>query len=376
MKNAVVLITILSALAVVSLTACGATKTALDDTEWVLESYGEQGHLQAVLEGTEITASFNGAEGQVTGSAGCNSYSANYEAEHDVLVISQIAMTEMACLEPEGIMEQEAEYLAALENVSMYRFEDQQRLILQDSDDSRMVDYIPARTFELTETVWFLESFNNGNYGIVSVLEGSEITAVFNDEGQVSGLAGCNNYSGAYQVDGEMISIELGPLTMMFCEQPEGVMDQETAYLQALDSVSSYRILGDELVMQNEAGQEVLMFRASDLVGYVWMWVEFLENNDTVTHPNMPANYTVEFMPDGQVAIQADCNQAGGSYTFNGSQIDIEIGPTTLAACPEDSLSDEYLRLLNDAVIYFRQADFLFLDIMMDAGTMKFFPME
>ena len=47
-------------------------------------------------------------------------------------------------------MGQEAEYLAALENVSVYRFEDQQRLILQDSDGSRMVDYKPARTFELT----------------------------------------------------------------------------------------------------------------------------------------------------------------------------------------------------------------------------------
>ena len=128
--------------------------------------------------------------------------------------------------------------------------------------------------------------------------------------------------------------------------------------------------------MLDEAGQEVLKYKASDLVGYVWAWVEFLENNDTVTHPNMPANYTLEFMPDGQVAVQADCNRANGTYSVKGSQIEIELVPMTLAACPEDSLSDEYLRLLNDAVIYFREGDFLFLDIMMDAGTMKFFPME
>ena len=353
-----------------------AEALALPGSLWNVLAYNNgKGGVVSVIIGTEITAYF-GDDGQLTGNAGCNNYSAAYEIDGEQIKIGPAAATRMACGEPEGIMGQEAEYLAALENVSMYRFEDQQRLIFQDSDGSRMVDYIPARTFELTETVWFLESFNNGNEAIISVLEDSEITAAFNDEGQVSGMAGCNNYSGAYQVDGEKISIELGPLTMMFCEQPEGVMDQETAYLQALDSATSYHILGDELVMQNDAGQEVLKFRASDLVGYVWMWVEFLENNDTVTHPNMPANYTVEFMPDGQVAIQADCNQAGGTYTLNGSQIDIEIGPMTLAACPEDSLSDEYLRLLNDAVIYFRQADFLFLDIMMDAGTMKFFPME
>jgi hypothetical protein len=56
----------------------------------------------------------------------------------------------------------------------------------------------------------------------------------------------------------------------------------------------------------------------------------------------------------------------------NGSQLDIEIMITTLAACPPESLSDEYIQLINDAVIYFREGDFLYLDIMMDVGTMKF----
>ena len=126
----------------------------------------------------------------------------------------------------------------------------------------------------------------------------------------------------------------------------------------------------------NDEGQEVLKYKASDLVGYVWMWLEFLENNDTVTHPNMPVNYTLEFMPDGQVVVQADCNRANGTYTVNGGQLDIEIMTTTLAACPEGSLENEYLQLLNDAAAYIREGDLLFIDIMMDAGTMKFLPME
>jgi hypothetical protein len=52
----------------------------------------------------------------------------------------------------------------------------------------------------------------------------------------------------------------------------------------------------------------------------------------------------------------------------------MEILATTLAACPPESLSDEFLQLLNDAVAYIRQADFLYIDIMFDTGTMKFFP--
>ena len=137
-------------------------------------------------------------------------------------------------------------------------------------------------------------------------------------------------------------------------------------------SATTYKILGDVLVMNNEAGQELLKYQASDLIGFLWMWLEFLENNDTRTAPDNPGDYTLEFFPDGNVHLKADCNNASGTYTVNGSQLDIEIMITTLAACPPESLSDEYIQLINDAVIYFREGDSLYLDIMMDVGTMKF----
>ncbi|MGW8225878.1 MAG: META domain-containing protein [Anaerolineales bacterium] len=353
-----------------------AEPLVLPGSQWNVLMYnnGKEAVVSVIL-GTEITANF-GEDGRLTGNAGCNNYSAAYEIDGDQITIGPAISTRMACGEPEGVMEQEMAYLAALEVASSYQFEDQQRLILLDSEGHRVVDYKPARNFKLTETIWNLENFNIGGDAIAPVLEGTEITAYFDEDGNVSGTAGCNNYSGSYKVEGEQITIELGPLTMMFCEQPEGTMDQETAYLQALDSVATFRILGDEMVMLNEAGQEVLIYKASDLVGTVWMWTEFQENNDTVTHPNMPGNYTLEFMPDGQVAVQADCNRASGTYTVDGNQLDIEIMVSTMAACPEGSLADEYIQLLNDAVAYIREGDLLYIDIMMDAGTMKFFPLE
>jgi heat shock protein HslJ len=270
-------------------------------------------------------------------------------------------------------MDQEMEYLAAVEMAAAYEFEED-RLILLDAEGRRVVNYQLARTFELTETIWYLQNYLDGNESVQSTLEGTEITAIFTEDGNVSGIAGCNNYSGTYVVDGEIIEIELGPLTMMFCDQPEGVMDQEASYLQALDSVTNFQIVGDVMVMQDESGQEVLKFKASDLVGYVWMWLEFLENNDTITRPDMPGYYTLEFLPDGALNVRADCNNTMGTYTVDGNQLDMEIQATTLAACPPESLSDEYLQLLNDAVAYIREGEFLFIDVMLDTGTMKFFP--
>ncbi|MBE9475206.1 MAG: META domain-containing protein, partial [Chloroflexi bacterium] len=340
---------------------------------WKVLSYnnGKEAVVSVII-GTELTAVFD-EEGQLSGAAGCNNYSAAYEVDGEMINIGPAITTRKACSDPEGIMEQEMEYLAALEMASSYQFEDD-RLILLDSEGRRVVNYQLARTFELSETIWYLQNYFDGSEAILSTLAGTEITAYFNQDGSLSGSAGCNNYSGTYQVDGDMIEVELGPLTMMFCEQPEGVMDQETAYLKALESVTSYRILGDVMVMQDDSGEEVLKFKASDLVGYVWMWLEFLENNDTITHPDIPANYTLEFHPDGVVNLQADCNNASGSYTAKGSQLDIEIVVTTLAACPPESLSEEYIQLLNDAVAYIRQGEVLFIDIMMDAGTMRFLP--
>ncbi len=57
-------------------------------------------------------------------------------------------------------------------------------------------------------------------------------------------------------------------------------------------------------------------FTASPLVGVIWKWQQFLSNDDSVQAPADPGQYTLEFMTDGTVAIQADCNRAVGTYTL------------------------------------------------------------
>jgi len=127
MKSIITFIILLLVFNVVGLVACGPTRTILDDTKWVLESYGEPGNLKAVVADTEITAEFVSDEQTVKGSAGCNSYFGSYEVEGSQLSIpGPIAVTEMACLEPEGIMDQEQEYLAILESAETFKIEGNQ----------------------------------------------------------------------------------------------------------------------------------------------------------------------------------------------------------------------------------------------------------
>ena len=92
-----------------------------EDKTWVLETYGKQNNLQPVMEGKETSATFNSSTGKVSGSAGCNSYSAGYQKTNDRLTVTAAISTKMACLTPKGIMQQEMDYLNALQATQTYQ---------------------------------------------------------------------------------------------------------------------------------------------------------------------------------------------------------------------------------------------------------------
>jgi len=58
--------------------------------------------------------------------------------------------------------------------------------------------------------------------------------------------------------------------------------------------------------------------------------------------------YTITFANDGTASIQADCNKVTASYTTTpGGSITITPGPSTLAACPEDSMGQPFVQALS-----------------------------
>ena len=104
------------------ISACAQT-TSDDDTpqteglfgvKWILESYGPSNNVKDVIKDSRATAVFDEADGQVTGSASCNSYFGGYDVNGSEITVSQLGNTEMYCMEPEGIMDQEQEYLTIL----------------------------------------------------------------------------------------------------------------------------------------------------------------------------------------------------------------------------------------------------------------------
>ena len=124
----------------------GAGSTAeaatLEGAPWRLETYtGPDGQTRRALPGSEITATFQA--GRMSGSAGCNSYSAGFAlgGGGGAIVVSPPASTRMFCASPPGVMEQEAAYLAALPTAVRYRIEGE-RLSLETADGARVATYV------------------------------------------------------------------------------------------------------------------------------------------------------------------------------------------------------------------------------------------
>jgi heat shock protein HslJ len=111
----------------------------------------------------------------------------------------------------------------------------------------------------LDATSWQLETYRGPEGELTEVLPASVVTLDFQAD-QASGISGCNNYTGSYQSTGS--EVEFGPLasTRKLCVRPEGVMEQEAAYLAALGSAASYNLAGDTLELKDAQGEQLAVF--------------------------------------------------------------------------------------------------------------------
>jgi heat shock protein HslJ len=103
----------------------------------------------------------------------------------------------------------------------------------------------------ITDTEWTLVSYGIKNKP-QKALPNVKATATFSED-QVTGIASCNNYFTSYEVDGSSLRIT-SPIgtTLMMCE--EDVMQQERAFLGALETSKSYKISGNTLEIEFNGG--------------------------------------------------------------------------------------------------------------------------
>ncbi|MGV8128708.1 MAG: META domain-containing protein [Methanolinea sp.] len=173
---------------------------------------------------------------------------------------------------------------------------------------------------------WTLASMARGNT-MTPVIPGTEITANFSDDGEISGSAGCNLYGASYTATRQALTIDHVFSTLMYCtDTPAGIMEQESAFFQILADAASWKVREGILVISDARGRELLRF-SPGIEGEADTEKPLLEFWRTGGFAGMDDH--LEIYPDGSVSLARKEFTTGFSLT--GSELD------ALAALMEDS---------------------------------------
>jgi heat shock protein HslJ len=175
------------------------------------------------------------------------------------ITIGQAGSTEMYCA-ASGIMDQESTYLALLPRAATV-MAGNGSLTFSDANGIKILSFaqiVPPAPEPLVGTTWTLDSVYSGD-AVSSVITGTTITAVFGEDGSITGSAGCNRYFASYHATGTSLTVGAVGSTKMHCTGP-GVMEQEMTYLASLSRAAAFTITGNRLSLADANGSTLLSF--------------------------------------------------------------------------------------------------------------------
>ncbi len=125
-----------------AVTVQGAEPTnPLAGSVWDLQSYNNgTGGVVTVIADTSLTAEFSADGTRISGSAGCNTYRGTYTVQGPSIAIRNVTSTQTTCATPDGIMQQESQYLALLQTAVTYQ-RNGSELVLQDATGATLLTY-------------------------------------------------------------------------------------------------------------------------------------------------------------------------------------------------------------------------------------------
>ena len=81
-------------------------------------------------------------------------------------------------------------------------------------------------------------------------------------ERTMRGFGGCNQLQGRYELQGNELRFTGTATTRMFCQES---MDQEAAFLQAIEATATYAIVGETLELYDRNGRLLARFESNNL---------------------------------------------------------------------------------------------------------------
>ena len=198
---------------------------------------------------------------------------------------------------------------------------------------------------------WVLDSYGKLSEPL-SPPEGAAPTLVIDEDGKVGGNAGCNGYFGAVVLDGDKATFgELGR-TLMACDADR--MNMEDAFLAALGSAQSLRLVESRLVVAYNGGQSELVFsraQESSYQGPEWTLETIIAGSaasSVLANTAITLTYTLGAT---ELSGSAGCNRYAAQVGAADGDLRVDGVGTTKMACSAEIMTQEmaYLSALQAA---------------------------
>ena len=402
-RTCIVAIAALFALVAVRPGMC-AGSSGPEGIEWHLV---EAGGTPVVPLGGNVPRSLrlDAAQKKASGYSGCNNFFGAYTLNSTSLSFGPIGMTRRACPDPESGVE--TAFLKALERTRGWKIRDSELLLVSGDEvlarfAKGTAEAVPTDPGSMTYRSKVLPSgtvtLSHGEYrepaapGSASEhiamlmdkrafgsIQGSEIGAVvlvisLGGSGTFSELALLSHGAKGWENTDTVLLGDRVKVHGVGIESDHVVVrmtthgPQDPLCCPTLEVTKRFEVRENRFVPDTEgpAAEE------PRIIGPVWQWVRTIYNNDTRTVPEKPENYTIRFLENGTIAVKADCNQKGGTFTTEGKTLAIKITHSTMAACEPGSLEDKFVRDLSGGAIFFFKDGELYIDLKYDSGTMRF----
>ena len=181
-------------------------------------------------------------------------------------------------------------------------------------------------------------------------VEDSTVSLDFQGE-ELGGVAGCNNYSAPYTLDGTSLSVGQPVSTMMACE---GLMDQETLYLEMLTGAESISVEEDALTIHTSQGDLIYEpARHASLEGTQWT-LSGIAQDGGMGSTAIDADITAIF-ENGTMAGSAGCNSYTADYSVEGDTLQLGTIISTQIACDDEERNERealFLAALAETTAY------------------------
>lgn len=203
---------------------------------------------------------------------------------------------------------------------------------------------------------WTLTSYLSGSTQTPAAATPASIT--LSTGGKFAGTTGCNNLAGTWTGSPNgAFTITPGPMTQMACADP-AVTAQETALTAGMPKVTDSMLDGTTLTMQNSEGDALFTWtRGPSGIEGTYTVTGINNGNQAVVSTEATSKASITFGPDGTVNGNTGCNSFSGSYTIDGSSLEINGDvAATMMACDDaaQQVETQFLTALSEVASWER----------------------